>query len=145
MTALRYLGSKGTISMGKDCLGATVVTRESELRGLRRNEARDAGDRPKAVDFQVLERHSNTELRFQLRQEFHEGQGVNEARVDQVGLHRRHFDVQLLGEEPAKLVLEVSRIRHVRFPGARLPTGRTASDRTVGRRYSDTAAAARCT
>src|SRR5437773_7102009 len=93
----------------------------------------------------VLEGHSNTEPRFELRQEFHEGQGVNEARVDQVGRHGRHLNMQLLREQPDQLVLEVSRIRHVRLPGARLPTGRTASDRTAGRRYSDTAAAGRCT
>src|SRR5437773_11062761 len=93
----------------------------------------------------VLEGHSNTEPRFELRQEFHECQRVNEARVDQVGLHGRHVNMQLLREEPDQLVLEAFRLRHVRRPGARLPTGRTASDRRAGRRYSDTAAAARCT
>src|SRR5437016_7267369 len=99
---------------------------------LRRDEARDARDRAEAVDFKVLQGHPDTEPRFQLSQEFHEGQGVNEARVDQVGLHRRHLDLQLLCEEPAKLVLEASRIGHCQISWCSV-ANRSNSKRSYGR------------
>src|SRR2546426_400432 len=72
--------------------------------GLGCNEAGDARDRSKVIDLEILERHVNGELLFQMRQEFDERERVHQPGVDQVRVQRRNLKVQLLSEQGGDLM-----------------------------------------
>ncbi len=66
--------------------------------------SRRSSDRSELIDLEILERHLNAELLFDLSQEFHERERVHQAGIDQVRFERRDLRVQLLREQGGDLL-----------------------------------------
>src|SRR5512134_3109882 len=76
----------------------------------RRQHAGDARERAQFVDLDVVDAQAQPEVLLELRQQLDELERVEDAALQQVGVGRRHLDVELLYEQGAQALDDLLRV-----------------------------------
>ena len=73
---------------------------------LARDERRDAGDRAEVVEVEPLERDAQPIVNLELIQQFHQRERVEHSARDEIGIERRHRQVEAFHEDRDDLVVQ---------------------------------------